>query len=57
VAVGSKKAKRKKPNPKSDKAQSSRFLEAAKKLEADESGESFAKAIDVLVPKRQGEKG
>jgi hypothetical protein len=23
----------------------------AKKLEADESGESFAKAIDVLVPK------
>lgn len=56
MAVASKKTKRRKPNPKSDKAQSSRFLEAAKKLEADESGESFAKAIDVLVPKHKDEK-
>lgn len=48
----------KKPAPKSkDKAQSARFLETAKHLDADESGESFSQALDVLVPKKKGKEG
>jgi len=45
-----KKRKRKVDNP----AQSRRFIEAAKKLGVDESGEDFEKAIDKLLPKRGG---
>jgi hypothetical protein len=37
-----------------DPAQSARFLETAKQIEADESGEAFAKALDVLAPKPKG---
>ena len=31
-----------------------RFLETAKKMQADETGEAFAKALDVLAPKPKG---
>ena len=34
-------------------AQSKRFIEEARKLGVDESGEAFRKAIDKLVPKKQ----
>lgn len=35
-------------------AQSKRFIEAAKALGVDQSGEAFGKALDKLVPKRKG---
>lgn len=34
-----------------DPAQSARFLEMAKKLEADETGSAFDRAMDVLAPR------
>jgi hypothetical protein len=43
------KAKRK-PKPKfTDKAQSERFIEAARKLGIEETGEKFDRAFDVVV--------
>lgn len=46
-------AKKKRKARMKDPAQSARFLETAKKLEADESGESFERAMDVLAPKNK----
>jgi hypothetical protein len=46
------KAKRKRSGTRTtDPGQSARFLEMAKKLEADESGEAFERAMDVVAPK------
>lgn len=51
----SKLKKKSKPRTRTkDPAQSARFLEMAKKLEVDESGEAFGKALDVLAPKPKG---
>lgn len=48
--AASKSKKRKRKNiPTTDPAQSARFLEAAKKLEVDETGEAFERALDSLV--------
>jgi hypothetical protein len=55
-------AAKRKPAPKkkskrriqtSDPAQSARFLETAKKLEVDESGAAFDRALDVLAPRKK----
>jgi len=35
-----------------DKEQSARFIEAARELEADESGEAFDRAVRVVIPSR-----
>ena len=41
----------KKPKPKlDDKAQSRRFVETARDLESDESGQAFEKALKIVVP-------
>ena len=49
-----------KPNPKPDNAeQSKRFLETAKALGLDKTGDTFKRALDVVVPltkKKAGEK-
>jgi len=46
--------KKAKPKPKmTDKEQSERFKETARKLGIDESGESFDNAAKVLLPVRQ----
>lgn len=45
-------AKKKRKARTKDPAQSARFLEMAKKLEADESGAAFERALDVVAPKR-----
>ena len=57
-------AKRKSPSktkrkrtPTTDPAQSARFLEAAKSLGVDESGESFERALDAVVPKAPKKRG
>ncbi|MFZ3322357.1 MAG: hypothetical protein WA190_08305 [Usitatibacter sp.] len=47
------KRKSKPPNPKSDKAQSARFLKTAKTLEADEGGQAFERLMDVILPKNR----
>lgn len=47
------KKKRSKPTPTTDPAQYARFLEMAKKLEADESGAAFERALDAVVKKRK----
>ena len=45
--------KERKRRPKRDNpAQSRRFIEAAKALGVDESGKSFKRAMDKLVPKK-----
>ena len=45
--------RKRKPKGKPDNpAQSKRFIEAAKKLGVDESGEAFSKALNKLVPKK-----
>jgi hypothetical protein len=45
---------KRKPKPKlSDKEQSERFKEAARKAEADESGEEFERAFRKIVPPRR----
>ena len=36
-----------------DKEQSARFIETARELEVDESGEAFEKAVRVVVPPRE----
>lgn len=44
-----------KPSPKpapDDEAQSKRFIEDAKLLEVDESGDSFERAMGVVVPRK-----
>jgi hypothetical protein len=41
----------------SDPEQYARFLEMAKKLETDESGEAFQRAIDALVTRKAPDKG
>lgn len=44
------KGKKAKPKPKlSDKEQSERFIEAARELGVDESGEEFQRAFDKIV--------
>ena len=43
------KKRSRKRTPTSDPEQYARFLEMAKKLEADESGEAFERAMSVLV--------
>jgi hypothetical protein len=37
------------PDTKDDKEQSARFIEAARELEADESGEEFRLAVDRIL--------
>lgn len=40
-----------KPPPKADdKEQSERFIETAREIEADESGDEFERALDLLLP-------
>jgi hypothetical protein len=39
--------------PTSDPVQSARFLEMAKKLEVDESGAAFERAMDAIVPRKK----
>lgn len=47
-----------KPTPKGgslkpdDPEQSKRFIEAARKIEADETGEAFQRAFEKIVPKK-----
>jgi hypothetical protein len=53
MATGSgKRKKRKRKGGPDNPAQSRRFIEAAKALGVDESGEAFRKALDRLVPKK-----
>ena len=47
------KKKSRKRTPTSDPEQSARFLEMAKKLEADESGNAFDQALSAILPKAQ----
>ena len=49
----SQKPKRKKTKKLSQKEQSRRFVETARKLEADETGEAFLDAVQVIIPPRQ----
>lgn len=54
MATGKDRRKKRKP-PKGrldNPAQSRRFIEEAKKLGVDESGEAFNRALDKLVPKK-----
>lgn len=44
-------AKKKRKTRTTDPEQSARFLETAKNLDADETGEAFERAMDVLAPK------
>lgn len=46
----------KKAKPLSQKEQSERFKETARKLEADESGKPFERALKKIVPPKQGQK-
>jgi hypothetical protein len=49
--------KKAKPKPKlTDKAQSERFKEAARKVGADESGEQFDAAMDKILPPKANPK-
>ena len=43
---------KKKPPKKGEKPQSQRFIETAKELGADETGEMFEKAIEKVLPKK-----
>jgi len=47
----SNKQSKRKPKP-DDKKQSQRFVETARKLEVDESGKKFNRAIDIIRKKR-----
>lgn len=49
--------KQKRPPGKTDKAQSERFRETARELDADESHESFEAAFGKLVPPKGGQRG
>jgi hypothetical protein len=44
--------KKRGPPKRDNPAQSRRFIEAAKSLGVDESGEAFRKALDKVVPKK-----
>ena len=44
------KRKKRKPIKRTDKAQSERFIKAAKELGVDETGQAFERAMDVLLP-------
>ena len=48
-----KKKRSQKRTPTTDPAQYARFLEMAKKLETDESGAAFEKALDAVVRKKK----
>ena len=52
MATGKNRRKKGKPPKRDNPAQSRRFIEAAKRLGVDESGEAFNKALDKLVPKK-----
>jgi len=39
-----------------DKEQSQRFVEIARKLEADQNGKAFERAFSVVVPKRSSKR-
>jgi hypothetical protein len=53
MATGREKRRKRRPKGKPDNpAQSKRFIEAAKALGADPSGEAFKRALDKLVPKK-----
>ncbi len=45
-----------KPKAKPDKEQSARFIETARLLEADESGEKFEQAVKLVVAKTAPQK-
>ena len=47
------KKRKRKSTRTTDPEQSARFLEMAKKLEADETGEAFVRAMDLLAPKNK----
>ena len=51
MAAGKKQKRKQKSIPTTDPGQSARFLETAKKLEDDESGAAFERAMDVIAPK------
>jgi hypothetical protein len=51
MATGREK-RRKKPPKRDNPAQSRRFIEAAKKLGVDESGDAFNRALDKIAPKK-----
>jgi hypothetical protein len=50
---GVKGKKRKRRTEPDSKAQSKRFIKAAKALDVDESGEAFKRALDKLVPRKR----
>lgn len=49
AAVKGKKRRRKRPTE--DKAQSARFIAEAKRLQAEEGGAAFGRALDIFSPK------
>jgi len=51
------KRKQKQSPKKTDKAQYARFVETARKLEVDESEESFERAFTAIVPQRKSGSG
>jgi hypothetical protein len=53
---GVKGKKRKRKTALEDKAQSDRFVKAAKELGVDESGQAFERAMDALVPRKTPKK-
>jgi hypothetical protein len=46
------KRKRKRKTKTEDKAQSKRFIETARALEADETGAAFERALNIIAPKK-----
>ena len=49
------KRRKRRPRKPDNPAQSKRFIEAARKLGVDKSGEAFQRALDKLVPKKPKE--
>jgi hypothetical protein len=49
------KSRKRKAEP-DDPAQSARFIEAAKSLGVDESGEAFKRALDAVLPRKVARK-
>jgi hypothetical protein len=47
------KRRKRRPRKRDHPAQSRKFIEEARKLGVDESGEAFSKALDKLVPKKE----
>ena len=52
VGVRGKRKKRKPTTKQDNKAQSERFIEAAKALGVDETGQAFERALDSVVPRK-----